>query len=123
MNDRFFSHPSAPFARLLFATCIVAASFSIAIAEEWDSQAVIDEWKTTVSDLNKLRYRYSLADDDRKPQIEKQFNALMEKARQLEPKVGAAIEEQYVKDPQSHADLESILAARASALLAADDND
>ncbi|MCG8586048.1 MAG: peptidylprolyl isomerase, partial [Pirellulales bacterium] len=121
--DRFFGRPAALFVRRLFATCIVAVSFSTAIAEEQDSQAVIDEWKTTLSDLNKLRYRYSLADDDRKPEIEKQFNALMEKARQLEPKVGAAIEKQYVKDPKSHADLESILAARASALLAADDND
>ena len=74
---------------------------------------VFDEWRETLVEINKLRFRYPLASKEEQAAIRQQFRELTEKAREIEPRLRATIEARFASDPAANAELGGFLMKEA----------
>lgn len=67
------------------------------------------QWKALLSDLRNLRDEYRKAPAEKRPEIEKRYNELLEKGQELQPKVLESAEAAYREGPKEAKDAEEFL--------------
>ena len=72
-------------------------------------QKVFEEWKTLVGQLGALRAKNRTAKDEERPEIEKQWNELLEKGKILQPKFFQAAEKAFAEAPNADKDVTDVL--------------
>ena len=70
---------------------------------------VFEEWKTLLGQVGALRARNRIAKDAERPEIEKQWNELMEKAKVLQPQFFAAAEKAFIEAPNADKEVTDLL--------------
>jgi cyclophilin family peptidyl-prolyl cis-trans isomerase len=72
-------------------------------------QKVFEEWKTLVGQLGALRAKNRTAPKEERPEIEKQWNELLEKGKILQPKFFQAAEKAFAEAPNADKDVTDVL--------------
>jgi cyclophilin family peptidyl-prolyl cis-trans isomerase len=72
-------------------------------------QKVFEEWKTLVGQLAALRAKNRTAKNEDRPEIEKQWNELLEKGKILQPKFFQAAEKAFAEAPNADKDVTDVL--------------
>jgi cyclophilin family peptidyl-prolyl cis-trans isomerase len=72
-------------------------------------QRVFGEWKTLVGQLGALRAKYRTAQKEERPELEKQWNELMEKGKVLQPQFYRAAEKAFAEAPNADKQITDLL--------------
>ncbi len=72
-------------------------------------QKIFEEWKTLVGELGALRAKNRTAKNEERPEIEKQWNELLEKGKILKPKFFQAAEKAFAEAPNADKDVTDVL--------------
>jgi cyclophilin family peptidyl-prolyl cis-trans isomerase len=64
-------------------------------------QRIFGEWKTLLGQIGALRAKYRTAAKEERPEIEKQWNELIEKGRKLQPQLFQAAEKAFAEAPNA----------------------
>jgi cyclophilin family peptidyl-prolyl cis-trans isomerase len=81
---------------------------------------IFGDWKALLIELQKLREEYSSASSERKQEIAGQYEKLIEKGLDMEPKLAAAAEAAYRENPGQDVDLQNFLGVTATGCLMTD---
>jgi cyclophilin family peptidyl-prolyl cis-trans isomerase len=103
------------FAFILFAMMNVLISAKEASAAprpgpaNAEFQRVFGEWKTLVGQLGALRAKYRTAQKEERPELEKQWNELIEKGNVLQPQFYRAAEKAFAEAPNADKQITDLL--------------
>ncbi len=93
----------------------VASSEAQPAAEKGPKQVAFEkifgEWKELLIQLQKFREEYPTASSERRKEIVPQYEALIQKGVEMEPRLSASAEEAYAENPGADKDLEQFLLA------------
>jgi len=82
-----------------------------------DYEAVLDEWNPFVDRLRELRKNYAAASPEMRPDLEKQYDQMVQRGRILETQLVDAAVIACVKRPEENEDLSNFLMDMAATLL------
>ncbi|MGA2796616.1 MAG: peptidylprolyl isomerase, partial [Thermoguttaceae bacterium] len=74
-------------------------------------QKVFEEWKTLVGQVGALKAKNRTATKEERPEIEKQWNELLEKGKILQPQLFQAAEKAFAEAPNADKDVTDLLLA------------
>ena len=122
MKNRRLARYACPLLMLFLTAVHWSAGTASGQSDDADFDEIVRQWKSNITELDKLRHRFLLAEPDERAALRQQFDSLMEETSKLQSKLGAAIEEQYARKPKNAPELEKILVARAIAAHGAKNN-
>jgi cyclophilin family peptidyl-prolyl cis-trans isomerase len=70
---------------------------------------IFEEWKTLVGQAGALRANNRIAKDSERPELERQWNALLEKINVLKPQFFAAAEKAFIEAPNADKEVTDLL--------------